>query len=908
MKKIITLALLFAETVLFAQAPQAINYQGIARNSSGTAILNQLLGLQLTIHSGSAAGPIVYQESHTPTTNQFGLYTVSIGTGTPVTGTFNAIAWSSGLYFLEIGMDITGGTNYVAAGTTQLISVPYALYAETSGSSTPGPAGPTGATGLNGAAGPSGPSGDPGAVGATGLTGATGAAGPSGPSGDPGLVGATGSTGANGINGATGPTGLTGAAGPTGPSGANGINGATGATGPSGANGSNGATGSTGLTGAAGPTGASGANGSNGATGPTGLTGAAGPTGPSGANGINGTTGPTGATGTFSATGSTGQTLYFSATNTVTATSNLYNNGTNIGIGTTSPAELFHAYGSTAATTQRILLENGNGSGASAITAKGPGGTSDVFEMARMGPTASGTTAGGAVSLANLSHLYTGAGAGPMLFQVMTANSMYFATNNSLRMTLTPVGNLGIGTNSPLERLHITENANTSVGIVIQNTDPGSFSSERISFDDENGSVAGIQVTDVASVTGATMTLFNNRPAGTMRFNTGGTPKMFIANNGYVGIGSNFTAPAGYLHVKGADWSNGAVIVESTVGGNVGPAIRFSGSSHVYDIIGATGTGASTGADCWAVFDNTTSAYRFVITGNGTAGIGMTLPQSGVKFDVLENTLFYCGYFTNTASGGYGLFSDADATSGTGYGVRAVGGYMGAYLDANAPSYTGIIYGAYGYAHGTGGSGTRYGLYGYAIGGTTNYSGYFNGNVHVNGVLSKSSGTFKIDHPQDPENKYLIHSFVESPDMMNVYNGNITTDANGEAIVTLPSYFEAENIDFKYQLTVIGQFSQAIVWKKIENNQFVIKTDKPNVEVSWQVTGVRNDKFAQANPVIPETEKAPEDKGKYLNPELYGQSAADGINPPPTNEAPAADAKPANAAAPKQTPASAPRK
>ncbi len=339
LKRILFFCCFIVPFFLSAQAPQAINYQGIARNVSGTPIINQLLGLQLTIHSGSVIGPVVYQETHSPTTNQFGLYTVEIGTATPVTGTFNTIAWSSGLYFLEIGMDITGGTNYVAAGTTQFISVPYALYAETSGSSTPGPAGPTGATGLNGAAGPSGPSGDPGAVGATGLTGA---AGPSGPSGDPGSVGATGATGltgstgltgangltgatgANGINGATGATGLTGAAGPTGPSGANGINGATGPTGangingvtgatgltgaagPTGANGINGATGATGLTGAAGPTGPSGANGINGATGSTGITGAAGPTGPSGANGVNGATGSTGLTGVAGPTGPSG--------------------------------------------------------------------------------------------------------------------------------------------------------------------------------------------------------------------------------------------------------------------------------------------------------------------------------------------------------------------------------------------------------------------------------------------------------------------------------------------------------------------------------------------------------------------------------------------------------------------------
>jgi hypothetical protein len=83
--------------------------------------------------------------------------------------------------------------------------------------------------------------------------------------------------------------------------------------------------------------------------------------------------------------------------------------------------------------------------------------------------------------------------------------------------------------------------------------------------------------------------------------------------------------------------------------------------------------------------------------------------------------------------------------------------------------------------------------------------------LQVTGNLSKGGGSFKIDHPLDPANKYLYHSFVESPDMMNVYNGNIMTDRRGLAVVILPNYFEALNRDFRYQLTVIGQFAQALV-------------------------------------------------------------------------------------------------
>jgi hypothetical protein len=145
-------------------------------------------------------------------------------------------------------------------------------------------------------------------------------------------------------------------------------------------------------------------------------------------------------------------------------------------------------------------------------------------------------------------------------------------------------------------------------------------------------------------------------------------------------------------------------------------------------------------------------------------------------------------------------------------------------------------------------------------------AGDFLGDVRVTGMLTKGGGAFRIDHPLDPKNKYLSHSFVESPDMMNVYNGNITTGERGEAVVELPAYFEALNRDFRYQLTVIGQFAQAMVLEKINGNRFRIKTDKPRVEVSWQVTGIRRDKFAEENRIQVEAEKSAAERGTLQNP------------------------------------------
>lgn len=174
MKLKLTLLFLLFAAFSFAQAPQAVNYQGVARDVQGNPITNQALGVQFAIHQGTPTGAVVYRENHFPSTNAFGLYTAAIGAGTPVTGTFSAISWANGPYYLEIGIDITGGSNFVQAGVSQLISVPYALYAETSGNGGNGPTGPTGPSGATGAAGATGSTGLTGVTGATGVSGTTG--------------------------------------------------------------------------------------------------------------------------------------------------------------------------------------------------------------------------------------------------------------------------------------------------------------------------------------------------------------------------------------------------------------------------------------------------------------------------------------------------------------------------------------------------------------------------------------------------------------------------------------------------------------------------------------------------------------------------------------------------------------
>lgn len=226
MKKSI-LIFLFAAFVICsatAQVPQAFKYQAIARDLSGNAIANQNISLRINILQGSSTGTSVYCETHNVTSNGFGLMNLEIGNGTYVSGNFSTIPWATGSFYVKIEMDATGGTTYQPMGTSQLLSVPYALYAENATTGLTGPTGPTGPAGTNGVTGPSGTNGTNGATGATGPSG-----GPIGPTGSTGATGPTGSIGNTGLTGATGATGLVGATGATGPIGStytagNGIN------------------------------------------------------------------------------------------------------------------------------------------------------------------------------------------------------------------------------------------------------------------------------------------------------------------------------------------------------------------------------------------------------------------------------------------------------------------------------------------------------------------------------------------------------------------------------------------------------------------------------------------------------------------------------------------------------------
>lgn len=249
------------------------------------------------------------------------------------------------------------------------------------------------------------------------------------------------------------------------------------------------------------------------------------------------------------------------------------------------------------------------------------------------------------------------------------------------------------------------------------------------------------------------------------------------------------------------------------------------------------------------------------------ANVGINVNASSYKLYVNDDVV------TNDYPAVYGKHT---VTDNYGVGVRGDGGYKGVYAYTSAT--TGSSYGVHGYATGAG-TGIRYGVYGYASGGSTAWAGYFSGNVEVTGTVTKANSATKIDHPLDPENKYLQHANVGSPDMKNMYDGVVILDAEGKAKVELPSYFSALNKDFRYQLTAIGKPAPSIyIEKEINDNMFIIAGGESGMKISWQVTGIRKDPFAENNRLKVEKDKLPENKGKYLHPELYNKSVKQKVN------------------------------
>jgi hypothetical protein len=271
------------------------------------------------------------------------------------------------------------------------------------------------------------------------------------------------------------------------------------------------------------------------------------------------------------------------------------------------------------------------------------------------------------------------------------------------------------------------------------------------------------------------------------------------------------------------------------------------------------------------------SGAAYYGTTRGLYGVEIYADASDAPADSMAHVVHavYEGGVRNSSSVAvYGEALDIDVWGAGGQFVGSGYGVVGEAVPA--PTGSLLYYGVAGVSQHTS-NGLNVGVYGTASGGSDNYAGAFDGDVDVAGTLTKNAGSFKIDHPLDPANKYLSHSFVESPDMKNIYDGVVVLDGSGEALVELPDWFEALNQDFRYQLTCVGAFAPVYVADEISGNRFTIAGGAPGMKVSWQVTGIRHDPYAEAHRIPVEQVKSAREQGRYRNPELYGAPASAGV-------------------------------
>jgi len=323
-------------------------------------------------------------------------------------------------------------------------------------------------------------------------------------------------------------------------------------------------------------------------------------------------------------------------------------------------------------------------------------------------------------------------------------------------------------------------------------------------------------------------------------------------------------------------------MIEITLGGLKFPDGSVqTGNNHDATLQGDGGISSPLGLAIPLIFSGAVSNGNGVITVTNVAPGGPAIFATG-------------GNSSPVVGGGSGMIalggSGTDAPGGVGMvgfggSASAGSGGTGGSLIGGVATNTGnggdgaFLVGALGTGSGKKGGRGLIAIPGGGVSGATSgLAGEFLGDVSISGNLAKGGGSFKIDHPLDPENKYLYHSFVESPDMKNIYDGNVTTDENGEAVIHLPEWFESLNRDFRYQLTAMGVFAQAIVAEKIKGNQFRIKTSLPNVEVSWQVTGIRQDAYANAHRIPLEESKPERERGFYLHPDAFNLPEERGVS------------------------------
>jgi len=382
--------------------------------------------------------------------------------------------------------------------------------------------------------------------------------------------------------------------------------------------------------------------------------------------------------------------------------------------------------------------------------------------------------------------------------------------------------------------------------------------------------------------------------------------------NGLVTLTNTSTANSGYVMklISGAGSGNASgltyqpVLVADTNDGNgIASFVSSSGGYAMYARSeGSSGTpfvgenAANSGRAAYFSIETLTNSSTALES--ETAGLGRAGFFNSTNDDSEVPTLYARNIATGESIPGgsqeNGIAIKGEATGGFGLGVMGVGPKAGVFGYSGATGGAGV----YGKTGGGGGS-TSAGVRGDGNGAgtsavaafnnlgtalyaqsTSGVAGFFSGDVTITGNLSKGSGSFKIDHPMDPENKFLVHSFVESPDMKNIYDGVVTLNEKGEATVTLPDYFNSLNVDYRYQLTCIGGYAPVFISSEIKDNTFAIAGGRPGLKVSWAVTGIRNDPFARKHRLPVEEMKSESERGLYLHPDAYGQPASKQLGVP----------------------------
>lgn len=708
LKKVLIVSSFFYFMNTFAQAPNLMSYQAVVRNSSNALVTNSNVGMKISVLQESAAGTPVFVETQTTTTNNNGLATLKIGSGTAVTGTFAAINWATGPYFIKTETDPTGGTSYTIAATSQLMSVPYALFAANGGSST--------------------------------------------------------------------------------------------------------------------------------------------------------------------GSGTVNYVSKFTTTSTL-GNSQIFDDGNGVGINNATPTSKFYVNGQgsvdiplgdiayTGGTNNNTKV--GTIANNSVVTTAANVGTYSNAGKAKNNVAFYGTTDQSSDAAAS----YTGV--------LLDNYNNHITTSGSVNGIFNDVGNFGTGNASGI-RTFIRQGGAAANATGIYNNI--SALGKAIGIDMITQTSGDKDITGINNITAGGPDGGSSMTTGAINIGDGFGQSAGAANIGY----GEDVAPAYGAYNEADGYGTGIVYGSNNIGLSLAEGDAYGANISA---TGGSGSGSST-------TNGKTIGANVITSGNND----IPLTTVGIKIvnnnnDHITNVSSYAdpanpaGYFSGANGSGQGIYAESVGkgynVSGSSVGVGVTGTSRSAVNKYN--------YGVLGMASGGANSsigvvavtdsnsssaGFDIALFGQdEIAAANSYAGYFLGKVFVNGTLTTTGPKpFTIDNPMDPQNKLLRHFAVEGPEVLNNYSGNITTNASGKAIVKLPNYFESINKDYRYQLTAIGTFAQAIVSKEINNNQFEITTSVPNVKVSWQVMGVRNDAYMQkVNNLQAEEDKPAFMRGKYLTPAAYGQ-------------------------------------